>query len=524
MIALREVVQRTSADQICLFLSCFQITQPERDLMAAILPENWRQALGTLARPARETSDGLGASDSEHAPICVVQGSKSVGKSTFAKLAVNALLTRYISRSASSKSPDCRLTHHRIRSPQRRRDRVAFLDTDLGQSELGPSGLVSLHILDTPLVGPSFTHQNRLPLRAHFLGTASPKNDPSAYLSATHDLLSAYFALAASSGAYDDASAIPLVINTQGWTKGLGADLLQEIHRMLEGFLQDNGVDPVAVRVYDFAQATPGGYEAFVPRGQGSASSTTMTAVPGSHIMSLQPIYLPEAGPAKLTPSDLRMLSLISYLHLSPSSFLPPPAPAQSTGPQRMPSWDFVTSLVRRRPYAVPWSVIQRVDMLGSEEVACEEVLRALDVSIVALVESAAETDRAVPLVPQAAPATSAGQLRYDPNAPPTSAQGTLCLGLGVVRAIDTANASFHLLTPLPATLFGRVNVLQKGEIELPTVLMVDYAAEHDGPEGAICGVEYAQVPYLESTGYGNGVGSKKRRVRRNVMRRSQFR
>jgi polynucleotide 5'-hydroxyl-kinase GRC3/NOL9 len=189
-----------------------------------------------------------------------------------------------------------------------------------------------------------------------------------------------------------------------------------------------------------------------------------------------------------------------------------------------MPSWDFVTSLVRRRPYAVPWSVIQRVDMLGSEEVACEEVLRALDVSIVALVESAAETDRAVPLVRQAAPATSAGQLRYDPNAPPTSAQGTLCLGLGVVRAIDTANASFHLLTPLPATLFARVNVLQKGEIELPTVLMVDYAAEHDGPEGTICGVEYAQVPYLESTGYGNGVGSKKRRVRRNVMRKSQFR
>ena len=83
------------------FFPCVQITQPERDLMAAILPENWRQALDTLAGPPTVRPDGpvqmgLGAPEGEHATICLVQGTKGVGKSTFAKLAVNALMTRYV--------------------------------------------------------------------------------------------------------------------------------------------------------------------------------------------------------------------------------------------------------------------------------------------------------------------------------------------------------------------------------------------------------------------------------------------
>jgi polynucleotide 5'-hydroxyl-kinase GRC3/NOL9 len=35
---------------------------------------------------------------------------------------------------------------------------VVFLDTDLGQPEFTPAGLVSLHVISSPVFGPSFMH------------------------------------------------------------------------------------------------------------------------------------------------------------------------------------------------------------------------------------------------------------------------------------------------------------------------------------------------------------------------------
>jgi hypothetical protein len=35
---------------------------------------------------------------------------------------------------------------------------VVYLDTDLGQPEFTPTGLVSLHVISSPVFGPSFAH------------------------------------------------------------------------------------------------------------------------------------------------------------------------------------------------------------------------------------------------------------------------------------------------------------------------------------------------------------------------------
>jgi polynucleotide 5'-hydroxyl-kinase GRC3/NOL9 len=64
-----------------------QVTEPEPDLIATILPENWRLAL-----------EAVTATQSEDSPmqdgpiITLIQGSKGTGKSTFSKLLVNSLL------------------------------------------------------------------------------------------------------------------------------------------------------------------------------------------------------------------------------------------------------------------------------------------------------------------------------------------------------------------------------------------------------------------------------------------------
>ncbi len=35
---------------------------------------------------------------------------------------------------------------------------MVYLDTDLGQPEFTPAGLVSLHVISSPVFGPSFMH------------------------------------------------------------------------------------------------------------------------------------------------------------------------------------------------------------------------------------------------------------------------------------------------------------------------------------------------------------------------------
>ena len=149
-------------------------------------------------------------------------------------------------------------------------------DADCGQPEVGLPGTLSLALLRAPLLGPaalragagcgppprppsvwstplqrarlaqaSFTGcraptgcraypGHRLcpaPLAQHFVGDVSPEADPLHFVGSLQALLSARAATPA-------ALAAPLVINTQGWVRGLGLDLLVDLIR---------AADPTAV-------------------------------------------------------------------------------------------------------------------------------------------------------------------------------------------------------------------------------------------------------------------------------------
>ena len=92
--------------------------------------------------------------------VLLVKGQKNLGKSTFARMLVDRLSSRY----AADTDRSCHT--HQLVSRYRR---VAFLECNLGQSEFTPGGIVALNIIERPVFGPPFTHPT-IPHQAHYIG------------------------------------------------------------------------------------------------------------------------------------------------------------------------------------------------------------------------------------------------------------------------------------------------------------------------------------------------------------------
>jgi hypothetical protein len=159
---------------------------PEATAPALRVPVSWREALpGILSDVAKGGS----------VAVC---GSKNAGKSTCSRLLVNRLL-----------SMGC--------------PRVALLDCDAGQPELTPPGLVSLRVVESPLLAPPYAHM-RPAYRSYFLGDVTAAPEPVLFTAYASELVEVY---------RRDLAGVPLVINTDGWVKGLGQDLLNSLLELL---------------------------------------------------------------------------------------------------------------------------------------------------------------------------------------------------------------------------------------------------------------------------------------------------
>ncbi|KIY65721.1 hypothetical protein CYLTODRAFT_399978 [Cylindrobasidium torrendii FP15055 ss-10] len=419
---------------------------PVKNVQPFELPPSWAAALDGLDKESKESTS----------KVYVVQGAKKAGKSTFARTLCNRLLAKHT--------------------------RVAYLECDLGQSEFTPGGMVALNIVDSPLLGPPFTHPS-LPVAAHYIGATTPKSSPSHYLSAIQACLEFYrldihTPIDDFSAAEDDtriSDAIPLVVNTMGWTKGLGADLLNRIHDLV----QPTRTFEIEAPLYDDAYNPP-------------------TALTRDSCL-LKPILRPVNTP--YAASDMRSLNILSYLH---AVF---PDPEENTYRQgTATSWDTSLPLCAQPPYAVDPKVALDAVILtgaGAEDVVASEIDRVLNVALVGLVEAQDAGD---------------AQLYVQGAAPPLPAHSK-CHGLALVRGVrsttasSTGSSALHILTPLPPSLLGKTRVLVKGEMELPIWGMLDFRLT---PE------EQKDVPYLQWH-KGAGIGAEKRKVRRNLMRKAQM-
>lgn len=594
-------------------------------LSATHLPHKWQNALNRLSVSALSAAQH----PQEESVVALIRGSKKVGKSTLSRMALERLLS--LGRTVGGK--------------------VAYLELDLGQSDFGPPGMVALHVfgledtahkaaqhgqdgegdlaeqnrvaaateedaaaaevimeeeVPSPVtlpqkpagscitLGPSWC-QPRVPLRAHFFGENSPRDDPETYVAAIHDLIE-YFRSEVQEGQPDASGVhhrVPLIVNTQGWIKGLGADLAARIEPLLrpthifdviprgspdavppptrgqpwldaEGAILGAGPEIVtleSVSQLEFVQGIFGQRDAVNANGFHHASDGVDEDHNGpGDGPSNPPRYITEVA-SKLAAAEARLLSMMSYLYAHNLA----PAGLGQTAIQR--TWDFSEPLVHRRPHVVD---VQhglkagiRVLALGSS-VPDSLKLMALNSSIVAIVVA----DPTTTLVDQEDTDNSENgkwKRAFDVGAANAHAGSTRCIGLGIVRSIDPAAGQIHLLTPLSTELLlqasqeGHIGLV-KGALELPIWASLDFEAIKEARESRLdvapassgpsaeggpllAGMPRNQVPYLEwphagagkgkggNQGMANGsgpsgplqLGSEKRRVRRNLMRKSQF-
>ena len=311
--------------------------------------------------------------------------------------------------------------------------------------------------------------------------------------------------------------AIPLVVNTMGWTKGLGLDLNTRIEELLE-----------ASHVFEIEGSEERGWPAPLPSTQNDGFSPFWTAKDVVHVM-LEAITPDATNIHAYTAADHRTLNVLSYFYAvfppMPSNqsaslyaaLSPPISLAQITAER----WDITLPLCARYPYEVAFDkAFDRVYLVGAghEDVVPSELVNVLNGAVVGLVACDPGTDETEhELSEQGA---TAGELPYTQGQAPPRPSSSSCLGLGLIRGVSFLSSSLylHILTPLPPPILARARVLIKGELELPIWGMLDFREE----DGSVAGVERGQVPYLQ-WGKGEGVGSERRRVRRNLMRKAQM-
>lgn len=279
---------------------------------------------------------------------------------------------------------------------------------------------------------------------------------------------------------------VPLVVNTMGWTKGLGADLNKRIEDMVE---------PSDVFQFENLNrdSTPGSFQPVSLHGERRRHLTPAQTFSGS----------------SRTPAELRALSLMSYFHT-----VRLPVQSDCTAARL---WETETPLCARVPYDVRTSVAFDKVILatpGMEDVVVSEIQNVLNGAVVALVEP---QDQTVGSPNHPAEAGEGVDSLYTQGTPPPSPLSSNCLGLALVRSLSAGR--MQLITPVAPELLGRCRVLVKGEIEIPIWGMLDFRAEK---EDKVAGVESSKVPYLR-WGKAGGLGGGKKRVRRNLMRKSQL-
>lgn len=361
--------------------------------------------------------------------------------------------------------------------------------------------------------GPAFTHP-RLPYRTHFLGTYTPLTCPDEYLAAIQHLLHVYHT--------ELSEEMYLVINTQGWVKGLGEELLRSIEEMADAtytFSFDTKEEE-----HDDDDGDRNGWT----RSPGPADDDDDDALStasedrvrrGRFRLKQAPVTPLQQ---RYAAADYRNLSTLSYLH---ASFDPDPYDSN----ERRPTWDFTSPIIAMPPLEVslsPDGPLRSVYMQGegAEGIAERDLPLALNGAMVALIHDQSDVE---------APAESAV---YIQGRPLPSLDSVNCLGLALVRAVipiprmqnglvlsaPPSGYKLHLITPLPAYVLAKANaVIRNGAMELLTPAMLDWrsgAGTGGVSEEGLAGVPWGEVPFFgPETG---GVGLEKRRVRRNLMRK----
>lgn len=400
------------------------------------MPKSYQDALNTVVNACRGDMDGCA--------VILVCGTKNVGKSTFIRLLINTLLNHTAS--------------------------VDYLEGDLGQTEFTPAGCLSLLTVTEPLLGPPFTHQHT-PEHMIYYGQSSCESNLDRYLESLKSLWHRRC----------QSRETPVVINTMGWVKGFGFQLLVDMIRFFPvshvvqlshgGVSQCAALTPEFLRQADGCQTHPPAQTALDGFTEGHSPPRSY-----SHLAVKSEFQgVGRQGTAKhQRTNEHRELSLLAYLSQLQSSDPGPVRPLHSLTPYQVPN------------AAVALGVIHC-------EVVPTHKLYAVNASLVGLCcLSEKVSSRGGPVL-----------LSQAPICP--------CVGLGVLRGIDMARGLYYVLTPVDPSVLRKVNCLLLGAISLPSCILTS----QPGIEG--------EMPYVTTDYSFDLTGAGKLRVFKGLMRPSQM-
>ncbi|KAA8591427.1 hypothetical protein FQN60_002370 [Etheostoma spectabile] len=386
------------------------------------MSNTYRDALNMLVSACRGDMDGCA--------VILVCGTRNVGKSTFIRSLINTLLNHTTN--------------------------VDYLEGDLGQTEFTPAGCLSLSTVREPLLGPPFTHQCT-PEHTIYYGHSSCEADLERYLESLKSLWRRR----------SQSRETPVIINTMGWVKGFGFQVLVDMIRFFpvshvvqlghSGITQCPALTPEFLRTAHGCQTHPPAQTALDELTESHSPPRSYTHL----IVQSEFQGVGRQGTAKhQRTNEHRELSLLAYLSQLQSPDPGPIRPLHSLTPyQVVPSHMF---------YAANASLVG-LCCLG-EKVA----------------------SRGGPVL-----------LSQAPICP--------CVGFGVLRGIDMARGLYFLLTPVDPSILRKVNCLLLGAISLPSCILTS----QPGFEG--------EMPYVTTDYSFDLTGAGKLRVFKGLTRPSQM-
>lgn len=356
-------------------------------------------------------------------PVVLMAGTKSSGKSTFLKYLSNYLIS------------------------QCGENTVYYLECDPRHSEYSPPGIVSLHQLKLDFSS-AFAHGiMEGNVKAHSIGTINPKQAFLHYISTIQDLIRHYNIIQQKSQ-----TPSTLIINTPGWSKGLGMQLLESIFQVAKP----------SHFAYMGAELDSETFEDFEQRFSRHFSYAKFWQ-PTSILSTTQPgVLLPGRGCDRLTSAHVQNLQLMTYFHYS-----------EDTN-----TFNFKNPITHFKPYAVPYkpagipeevssNFIQAFGALFAEGVSADDAELCLNGTVVSMVA----VDKSVALntspggVVYKATATSdfddEMELTVEAKVSPLpwldskSLTSVLdpktcrCLGLALIQSFDRASNKVRILTPV---------------------------------------------------------------------------
>eukprot|EP00916_Digyalum_oweni_P025543 GHVL01042057.1.p1 GENE.GHVL01042057.1~~GHVL01042057.1.p1 ORF type:complete len:548 (+),score=94.15 GHVL01042057.1:71-1714(+) len=223
--------------------------------------------------------------NNEPLSVVAVSGAKGSGKSTFTRYLCNSFLNVH--------------------------EKIYYLDTDIGQPEFTPPGVVSAHTVSRPIFAPPPYNQFcSEEIISYFCGAITPSKDPHVYLRGVRECFKAIVS---------DLGSNPtrpiIVLNLCGWTNGLGIHLMEAI----VSICKVNLVVGIGWKPTSSGQQNPFGSDYGKIRSLQSNSVRQIPSATSTHACDKwrQPI---DINP----PAKLRFLRFLGHFDLEHSNLLEP--------------------------------------------------------------------------------------------------------------------------------------------------------------------------------------------------------